>query len=167
MPQDRVDLILSQWQRERPDLDISAMELIGRISRLATLFGHAHVKVFTRFGIDRGEFDVLATLRRSGAPYRLSPTQLFRSLMISSGGMTDRLDRLEAAGLVRRTPGRRDRRSIPVELTKRGLKVINEAATAHVENQHRLVQALPEAERERLARSMRTLLLALEDGSDT
>lgn len=159
---DRVDAILEQWRREFPELDVSTMGLIGRINRLATLFGQKHAELFSRFGIDRGEFDVLATLRRSGAPHRLSPTQLVRSLMMSSGGMTDRLDRLERAGLVRRVAHARDRRSIHVELTKPGLKMINEAVKAHVQNQHKLVEALPKGDRQQLAEALRRLLLALE-----
>jgi DNA-binding MarR family transcriptional regulator len=166
MPNDRVDLILEQWRRERPELDTSTMGVIGRVNRLSTLFGQAHTEVFARFGLDRGEFDVLATLRRSGAPFRLSPTQLFRSLMMSSGGMTSRIDRLERAGLVRRVPDPRDRRSVRVELTEHGLKTVDDAVAAHVENQHRLLASVPPEDRERLAGLMRALLLALEGGPE-
>lgn len=166
MSRDRVDLILEQWRRERPDLDASTMGVIGRINRLSTLFGQAHTGVFARFELDRGEFDVLATLRRSGAPFRLSPTQLFRSLMMSSGGMTNRLDRLERAGLVRRVPDPRDRRSVQVELTEHGLKTVDDAVSAHVENQHRLLAAMPPADRDAVAALLRRLLLALEGGPE-
>lgn len=163
---DRVDVILEQWRRERSDLDTSAMGVIGRVNRLSALFGQSHAEVFARFGIDRGEFDVLATLRRSGAPYRLSPTQLFRSVMMSSGGMTSRIDRLERAGLVRRIPDERDRRSVRVELTEHGLSTVNQAVEAHVANQHRLLASLTEHDRERLAALMRGLLVALEGGPE-
>ena len=163
---DRVDAILEQWRRERPELDTSTMGVIGRVNRLSTLFGQSHAEVFARFGIDRGEFDVLATLRRSGAPYRLSPTQLFRSLMMSSGGMTSRLDRLERAGLVRRVPDPNDRRSVRVELTGHGLETVDRAVEAHVENQHRLLAGLTELDRERLATLMRGLLVSLEGGPE-
>lgn len=163
---DRVDAILDQWRRERPDLDASTMGVIGRVNRLSTLFGQSHAEVFAGFGIDRGEFDVLATLRRSGAPYRLSPTQLFRSLMMSSGGMTSRLDRLERAGLVRRVPDPNDRRSVGVELTDHGLQTIDRTVEAHVENQHRLLASFTEFDRERLAGLMRSLLLSLEGGPE-
>ncbi|HET7460635.1 MAG TPA: MarR family transcriptional regulator [Longimicrobium sp.] len=163
---DRVDAILEQWRRERPELDTSTMGVIGRVNRLAALFGQSHIQVFARFGIDRGEFDVLATLRRSGAPYQLSPTQLFRSLMMSSGGMTSRLDRLERAGLVRRVPDPNDRRSVRVELTAHGLATVDQAVEAHVENQHRLLAGLTEFDRERLASLMRGLLLSLEGGPE-
>lgn len=166
MAEDRVDRILEQWRRERPELDTSTMGVIGRINRLSTLFGQAHAEVFARYGLDRGEFDVLATLRRSGAPYCLSPTQLFRSLMMSSGGMTNRLDRLERAGLVRREPDPRDRRGVQVELTGQGLKTIDDAVAAHVENQQRLLASVPPEDRERLAGLMRVLLLALERGPE-
>ncbi|HYH81329.1 MAG TPA: MarR family transcriptional regulator [Longimicrobium sp.] len=166
MDKDRVDLILEQWRRERPDLDTSTMGVIGRIYRVSTLLGQSHTEVFARFGLDRGEFDVLATLRRSGAPFRLSPTQLFRSLMMSSGGMTNRLDRLERAGLARRVPDPRDRRSVQVELTDHGLKTVDEAVAAHVENQHRLLASMPAADRDAVAALLRRLLLALEGGPE-
>jgi len=166
MAKDRVDLILEQWRRERPELDASTMGVIGRINRLSTLFGQSHAEVFARFGLDRGEFDVLATLRRSGAPFRLSPTQLFRSLMMSSGGMTSRIDRLERAGLVRRVPDARDRRSVQVELTEHGLKTADDAVAAHVENQQRLLASVSPEDRGRMAELMRALLLALEGGPE-
>jgi len=166
MAKDRVDAILEQWRRERPELDTSTMGVIGRINRLATLFGQSHAEVFAAFGIDRGEFDVLATLRRSGEPYRLSPTELFRTLMMSSGGMTSRLDRLERAGLVRRVPDPRDRRSVRVELTDHGRETIDRAVEAHVANQHQLLAALSGADRERLAGVMRALLRSLEGGPE-
>jgi DNA-binding MarR family transcriptional regulator len=103
-------LILEQWSRERPDLDVSAMGVIGRISRLSRHFERGLAEIFSSFGLGGGEFDVLATLRRAGEPYRLTPTELSKSLMVSSGSMTNRLDRLERAGFITRLPDPSDRR---------------------------------------------------------
>jgi DNA-binding MarR family transcriptional regulator len=163
---DRVDAIIAQWARECPDLDVAGMAVIGRVSRLAEIFGDAHSEVFQRYGLDRGEFDVLATLRRAGEPFRLSPSALVRSLMMSSGGMTSRLDRLEAAGLVRRHPDPRDRRGVQVELTPEGLARVDEALSAHVQNQRKLLAGLPPLRQQELARTLRQLLLALEGGPE-
>lgn len=159
---DGVDLILEQWARERPDLDTSPMGVVGRISRLSRILEGELQEVFARFGLNRGEFDVLATLRREGEPYRLNPTELSRALMVSSGGMTNRLDRMERGGLIARRPDPGDRRGSQVALTERGLRLVDEAVTAHVTNEHRLLDALVEAERDGLAGMLRELLLSLE-----
>lgn len=106
-PSDHVDRLRGQWARELPDIDTEPMGILGRASRLTNLFRPSLEATFARFGLDRGEFDVIATLRRSGPPCRLTPTQIYTSLMISSGGLTHRLDRLEKAGLIRRESRRR------------------------------------------------------------
>ena len=106
---DAVDKILAQWHQKRPDLDVSPMGLIGRTTRLASYLRKAIGKTFAEYGLQPGEFDVMATLRRSGAPYQLSPTELFKTMMVSSGTMTNRIDRLEDAGLVESIPDERDR----------------------------------------------------------
>ncbi len=105
-PRDPVDAIVAQWAEVRPDLDTTAMEVFGRVNRLSRAIGERMDRAYARFGISRGEFDVLATLRRSGEPYALSPRQLSATLMLTTGGMTGRLDKLERAGLLRRSPTR-------------------------------------------------------------
>lgn len=160
--QDGVELILAQWAQERPDLDASPMGVIGRIFRLSHIFQQGVQEVFSSFGLHRGEFDVLATLRRTGEPYRLTPTELSNALMVSSGGMTSRLDRLEKAGLVVRQPDPSDRRGSQVGLTEEGLRLADEIVTEHVSNEHRLLDALGEAEQVALADLLRELLLSLE-----
>jgi DNA-binding MarR family transcriptional regulator len=163
MERDHVDNILAQWQRERPDLDPTPMGVIGRISRAARTLGRALDTTFAGFGLNSGEFDVLATLRRAGPPYRLTPTALFTDLMLSSGAMTNRLDRLEQAGLIARTPDPSDRRGTLVGLTPRGQELVDAVVTAHVANEHHLLAALSSVEREQLAQLLRTLLRSLED----
>ena len=163
METDRVDDILAQWQRERPDLDSSPMGIIGRISRLERHFDRELQATFTRFGLQRGEFDVLASLRRAGPPYQLTPTALYSTLMLSSGAMTNRLDRLEQAGLVQRANDPRDRRGILVGLTAQGQALIDDAVAAHVLNEQRLLTQLTQSERQALAALLRRLLRSLEE----
>ena len=163
MKPDRVDQILAQWQRERPDLDVSPMGIIGRMGRLAKHLERAIQETFSEFGLNVGEFDVLAALRRSGQPYQLSPTELFNTLMVSSGTMTHRIDRLEQAELVKRIPHANDRRGTLIELTDKGFNVIEEAVEAHVVNEHRVLSVLEESEREALAQLLRTFSVSFEE----
>ena len=165
MSKDHVDLILEQWARELPDLDASPMAVLGRISRLAALTEREFDAVFSRYGINGGEFDVLAALRRSGAPFRLTPTELARALMVSSGGMTKRLNALEATGLVRRAPSPTDGRSSDVILTPRGRRLVEDAVAAHRANEDRLLASLSPHDRNALAALLRRLLVDLEQGS--
>jgi len=162
MNADPVDAILVQWQRERPDLDVSPMGIIGRMGRLAKHLERAIQETFSDFGLNVGEFDVLATLRRSGQPYQLSPTELFNTLMVSSGTMTHRIDRLEQADLVKRIPDPGDRRGTLIQLTNKGFNVIEKAVEAHVANEHHLLSVLEEAERKALAQLLRKLLISFE-----
>ena len=118
--EDDVDHIVAQWAHERPELQTEAMAVFGRVYRIARLVGDQQETVYARFGINRGDFDVLATLRRSGAPFCLSPKALTASLMLTSGGMTGRLDRLEKRGLVTRSPDPADRRGLVDHLDRRG-----------------------------------------------
>ncbi|WVT73459.1 MarR family transcriptional regulator [Sinorhizobium chiapasense] len=159
---DRVDRILAQWHRERPDLDVSAMGLLGRLSRLSTHIDREIEKTFAERGLSASSFDVLATLRRSGPPYRLSPGELLDTTMVSSGTMTNRIDQLEKAGLVERIANPEDRRSVIITLTEEGLRRVDEAATAHVANQHRVVSELSPEERATLDRLLRKYLAAFE-----
>ncbi len=159
---DRVDRILAQWHRERPDLDVSAMGLLGRLSRLSTHIGREIEKTFSERGLSSSSFDVLATLRRSGPPYRLSPGDLLATTMVSSGTMTNRIDQLEKAGLVERLDNPEDRRGVIIALTEEGLRRVDEAATAHVANQHRVVSDLSPEEKEKLDALLRKYLAAFE-----
>ena len=159
---DSVDTITAQWRRERPDLDSSPMEVVGRITRLADLMRREQDRVFAEFGLAGGDFDVLATLRRSKPPHRLAPGELSRSTMVTTGGMTKRLDRLEARGLVRREADPRDRRGRLIALTDEGRDLVDRTLEAHLENEERMLSSLPAARREELSDLLRGLLLALD-----
>jgi DNA-binding MarR family transcriptional regulator len=155
---DAVDAIIEQWAAVRPDLDTAAMEVFGRVYRLARAMGDRTEKAYAPFGISRGEFDVLATLRRSGEPYTLSPRRLSATLMLTTGGMTGRLDKLERAGLLRRSPDPHDRRGLQVTLTDEGLRVIEEAVGAGLAVQTEALNALDPQEAAQLAGLLRRLL---------
>lgn len=155
---DEIDAIADQWARERPGLDLTAMGIFGRFGRVALLAGRAVDEVFARHGLRGGEFDVLAALRRSGKPYVLTPSVLSDTLMLSRAGMTNRLDRLESAGLVERRLDPGDRRSFLVALTEHGIEVVEAAVDEHVANETRLLAALSAKDRASLDRILRTLL---------
>jgi DNA-binding MarR family transcriptional regulator len=160
---DVVDRILEQWRRERPELDVTPMGIIGRISRAERRINEQMKAASAGFKLERWGFDVLATLRRSGEPYRLTPTQLFQSMMLTSGAMTNRVDRLEAAGLVERHTDPSDRRGVLVSLTKSGLKVIDQAVEAHMEVEEKMLAAFSTADRKRFAEYLRTLMQSLDE----
>ncbi|WP_149181409.1 MarR family transcriptional regulator [Streptomyces sp. TRM49041] len=156
---DAVDAITDQWAVVRPDLDTVSMAVFGRIYRLTQTMGERMDRAYARFGISRGEFDVLATLRRSGEPYTLSPRQLSATLMLTTGGMTGRLDKLERAGLLSRSPDPHDRRGLRVTLGERGLALVDEAVTAGLAVQREVLEAaLDEREAEQLTGLLRKLL---------
>ncbi|MDC2953517.1 MarR family transcriptional regulator [Streptomyces gilvifuscus] len=155
---DAVDAIIDQWARVRPDLDTRAMEVFGRIYRLSRTMGDRMEKAYAPYGISRGEFDVLATLRRSGEPYTLSPRQLSATLMLTTGGMTGRLDKLENAGLLRRSPDPHDRRALQVTLTERGLEVIDRAVGAGLAVQTEALSTMNDEQADQLAGLLRELL---------
>ena len=159
---DAVDEITAQWRRERPDLDSSPMEVVGRITRLADVLRREQDRVFVRYELAGGDFDVLATLRRSDPPHRVTPGELSRSTMVTTGGMTKRLDRLEARGLIRREPDPHDRRGRLIALTDEGAKLIDRAVEEHLENEERLLAALSPAQRDELAGLLRRLLRPLD-----
>ncbi|MEJ3654309.1 MarR family transcriptional regulator [Actinomycetes bacterium KLBMP 9759] len=159
---DHVDHILEQWRTERPDLDTSPMGVIGRLSRLSRLVDAALGETFAGHGLDRASFDVLATLRRSGRPY-LTPAELTRSSMVTSGAITQRLDRLEARELVSRTRSPSDGREVHVALTAAGLALVDRTLPDHLATEHRLLAALSPDERAALADTLRTILEALGD----
>jgi DNA-binding MarR family transcriptional regulator len=155
---DAVDAITHQWAIVRPDLDTAAMAVLGRIFRISDSVGAQMERVYAPFGISRGEFDVLATLRRSDAPYTLSPRHLSSTLMITTGGMTGRLDRLEQAGWLRRSPDPDDRRGLRITLTDDGLRVIDQAVEAGLAVQRAaLSQSLTPAEVDKLSQLLRKL----------
>ncbi|MPY62617.1 MarR family winged helix-turn-helix transcriptional regulator [Streptomyces spongiae] len=158
-PGDPVDAIIEQWAQVRPDLDTTAMEVFGRVYRLSRTLGDRMDKAYARFGISRGEFDVLATLRRSDAPYTLSPRQLSATLMLTTGGMTGRLDKLERAGLLRRSPDPHDRRGLQVTLTEEGLRLVDQAVMAGLEVQTEALSHLNEEQAGQLAGLLRRLVL--------
>lgn len=156
---DRAAKAIEQWKRERPDLDVSPMAVIGRLGEAASLISRERLApVFARFGLQQGEFDVLATLRRSGKPFALTPTDLYEATMVTSGAMTARLDRLEKAGLTERAPHPSDRRGVVVRLTEKGLALTDEALAAHVANEHDILAGLTREERETLARLLAKLI---------
>lgn len=148
---DVVDQIVAQWERERPDLDPSPMAIFGRVARIFALQRLAQSKVHRPYGLNHASFDVLANLRRSGAPHRKTATSLAESSMISTGGMTFRVDGLEADGLLRRVRDEDDRRVVHAELTPKGLELIDRAIEDHVDMLARLLDSLSPKERDQLA----------------
>ncbi|QYG95047.1 MarR family transcriptional regulator [Iamia sp. SCSIO 61187] len=161
-PPDSVDEMIAAWQRERPDLDLAAMGTIGRLGRLHAIGGRRIEEGMATHGLSVADFDVLAALRRSGAPHELTPTDLSRTLMLSPAGMTSRLDRLERAGLVERRMAPGDRRSVLVRLTEAGFATVDEAVTGHVAREEEILDGLSARERAQLDALLRKLLRALE-----
>ena len=162
-PLDHVDHILAQWRKERPDLDVGPMGLLGRLHRLSTHLGREVEAVLLKHGLSSSAFDVLATLRRAGPPYRLSPGDLLAMTMVSSGTMTNRIDQLEKVGLVERIHNPQDRRSVLISLTERGLAIVEDAVGAHAENRHRLGAKLSEEERAALNGLLKRFLQDFEE----
>ncbi|WP_376744546.1 MarR family winged helix-turn-helix transcriptional regulator [Sodalis praecaptivus] len=160
MNQDHVDRVLEQWRSQRPDLDCLPMGLVGRLARMNNLIGAQVNALHARAGLEPVKFDILATLRRSGE--EVTPTRLYQTLMLSSGAMSVRLDKLLARGLIYRQPHEHDRRSCKVGLTDAGLALIDSAMTAHVENEQRLLAPLDMAQRQQLTALLRLWLLANE-----
>lgn len=158
MSVDAIDKIVEQWARERPDLDVSSTHVLQRVTRLYLLQSTSFAQVFEPFGLTFGEYEVLAALMRSGPPYRLKPVDLIASLVLSSGAMTNRIDRVEALGLVERLRDPNDRRGVLVSLTDRGRELASRAVEAHLANEERLLGALDPAERSQLSGLLRKLL---------
>ncbi|MBL3595072.1 MarR family transcriptional regulator [Rhodovulum sulfidophilum] len=156
---DRARKAAGQWAREKPHLDIGPMVLLGRLGEAALVISRDRLNpVFAEFDLQPGEFDVLATLRRSGAPYAMTPTHLYEAAMISSGSMTNRLNRLEQAGWVKRQPNPEDRRGTLVALTPGGLALIDKAVESHVANMRTIVSGLTEQEQDQLSQLLEKLL---------
>jgi DNA-binding MarR family transcriptional regulator len=160
---DHVDHVRERWARERPDLDTSPFAVVGRLGRAQAYLDHGLAAFFAKRGLSRPAWDVLASLRRAGPPFRMSPTDLYTGLMRTSGTMTHRLKSLERAGLIERLPDERDGRSVLVALTKRGRELVDELAPEHLENERRLLSALTADEQGELASLLRKLLLRFEE----
>lgn len=160
---DRAEYAANQWARERPELDTAPMILLGRLAEVALKTARDHLNpLFAEHGLQPGEFDVLATLRRSGSPYALTPTDLYGAAMISSGSMTNRIDRLVKVGLVERRAHPSDKRGTMVVLTAPGLNMIDSLIALHVANQQNIVSGLDPREQEQLSRLLAKLLATTE-----
>jgi len=164
LPLDHVDLIQEQWRRERPDLDPSPQGVIGRIHRLALALTAEITAVYAQFGLSEAEFDLLAALRRAGAPFELPAGELADHTMVTTGGLTKRVDRLSERALVSRVDAADDRRRRLVRLTPTGVELIDRAVTAHLANEHRLLALIGDADAAVLRDASRRWLAAL--GSD-
>jgi DNA-binding MarR family transcriptional regulator len=163
---DRAERARRQWQKEMPEIAdrLSPMVLLGRLNEAAQVMKREFLApAYEKIGLKTGEFDVLATLVRSGPPYKLTPTELYRSTMMSSGGMTARLDKLEKAGLIERRPHPDDRRALTVCLTDRGLDLIRSQMTDYVGVQHDAVDGLDAGEQQQLSDLLEKLLRAVNE----
>ncbi len=163
--QDEVDRLVAAWHRERPDLDMTPMHVLSRVTRLARHLDRARRQAFAAQGLEGWEFDVLSALRRSGAPYELSPGRLLRETLVTSGTMTNRVDRLVAKQLVERRPDPGDRRGVLVRLTTRGCDAVDAALEELLARERLLLGDLPEREAVRLADALRVLVVPFDDRS--
>ena len=154
---DDVDAIVAAWQRERPDLDVSPLQVLSRVSRIARRLEQDRGVAFAAYGLESWEFDVLSALRRAGTPYERSPGQLAEETLVTSGTMTNRIDRLQAKGLVRRSPSRRDRRGVIVTLTTQGREHVDGAMIGLLAHETDLLRGLNDADRAHLATLLRGL----------
>lgn len=159
---DEVDVIVGAWHHERPDLDISPLEVLSRLSRVSRRLDQTRAAVFTQQALETWEFDVLSALRRAGSPYQLSPGALVQQTLVTSGTMTNRVDRLEARGFVHRLPAPNDRRSVIVELTAAGRETVDAAFEALLAHEHTILASTSLEGREHLAEALRGLLHAVE-----
>lgn len=161
---DHADEVHAQWAKALPNVSLDGARILARAGRITRDAARRIDEVFARHGLDAGEFYVLSALRRASAPYQLRPTEIFRALMISSGGLTDRLNRLERAGLIRRLGAADDKRSLLVELTEDGRDRVERAFREDMALENALVESLSADEREHLVRLLRKLAISLEDG---
>ena len=159
---DTVDLNIDQWQKELPDLDRGVEGVVSRIQKLARYLDKAYGEIAHVFGLTLGELEVLTSLRLCGTPHQLSPTALSERLMISSGAMTNRLDKLERAGFIERAPDPNDRRGVIVRLTDEGEKRFREAISIQIEKEKKLINVLNGEQREQLQSLLRLLMLTFE-----
>jgi DNA-binding MarR family transcriptional regulator len=159
---DEVDRIVADWHRERPDLDLAPLEVLSRVTRLAWHLDHARRGAFDAHGLQRWEFDVLAALRRAGDPYELSPGRLVGETLVTSGTMTNRVDRLATRGLVERRPDPVDRRGVLVRLTEAGRQTVDAALSDLLAREDALLRGLGAVQRDQLAALLRALLLQFD-----
>ncbi|MBW8481636.1 MarR family winged helix-turn-helix transcriptional regulator [Actinomadura parmotrematis] len=164
--QDEVDRLVDAWRTERPDLDVRPLHVLSRVSRLARHLDRARRDVFAAHDLESWEFDVLTALRRAGSPYQLSPGRLLRATLVTSGTMTNRIDRLAAAGLVERHPDPLDKRGVQVRLTEAGLTRVDAAFAHLLEREHRILDGLSAADRETLAGLLRSLLIPFDEPAE-
>ena len=162
MADDHTDRLLTGWDEARPDLEVGTLQVTARLSRIGPHLARRQEAVFSRFGLNRGEVGALSALRIAGPPHRLSPTRLARGLMLSSAGVTSRIDRLERRGLVRRLPDPDDRRGVMIELTDEGLEVVDAAVAANTVSERQLLERLEPEEIAQLEAILRKLLGGLE-----
>ncbi|WP_018653167.1 MarR family winged helix-turn-helix transcriptional regulator [Actinomadura flavalba] len=162
---DEVDRLVVAWEKERPDLDVLPLHVLSRVSRLARHLDRARRAVFVAHELEPWEFDVLTALRRAGDPYQLSPGRLLRATLVTSGTMTNRIDRLAAAGLVERHPDPADKRGVLVRLTGKGLTRVDAAFADLLAREHAILDALAPPDRATLASLLRTLLIPFDDES--
>jgi DNA-binding MarR family transcriptional regulator len=164
---DEVDEIVARWQSERPDLDVSPLQVLSRVSRLARHLDRARRAAFAAHGLEIWEFDVLSALRRQGPPYQLSPGALIRATLVTSGTMTNRIDRLTAKGLVSRRPDPHDKRGVLVQLTEAGLRTVDDAFAELLAGEEALLTALNSEQQDQLAGLLRILLVPFDTGEPT
>ncbi|MBD2518554.1 MarR family transcriptional regulator [Nostoc sp. FACHB-973] len=162
MNKDRIDIILEEWQQELPQLDTSALGIIGRILRIARLLEKHRESILVEYGLNVWSFDVLATLRRQGQPFRLKPTELYSLLMLSSGAMTNRIDRLEQDGIVTRVRDAEDRRSVMVQLTPKGIQLADTVMPILFEKEKQVLSQFTADELQLSIPLLRKLLMLLE-----
>jgi len=162
MSADEVDEIILAWSRERPDLDVSPLEVLSRVSRLARHLDRSRRKAFGDSGLELWEFDVLSALRRAGPPYELSPGKLIASTLVTSGTMTNRIDRLTQKGLVARRPDEHDRRGVLVRLTPTGRDLVDRALTALLAHERSMLAGLSADQRDQLAGLLRALVQSFD-----
>ena len=160
---DEVDRLVEAWRRERPDLDVAPLEVLSRVTRLARHLDLARRQAFAAQGLESWEFDVLSALRRSGEPYQLSPGQLLRETLVTSGTMTNRVDRMTSRGLVARRPDLNDRRGVQVRLTAAGRQAVDAALDQLLVRERDLLRALPPDDQRRLADMLRVVVLPFDD----
>src|SRR3954470_17884447 len=160
--QDEVDRLVEAWHAERPDLEVEPLHVLSRVSRLARHLDRARRAVFTAHGMESWEFDVLTALRRAGPPYELSPGRLLRATLVTSGTMTNRIDRLESAGLVKRNPDPQDRRGVLVRLTDAGRARVDNAFDDLIDRERHLLASLTPDDRRTLAGLLRSLLVPFD-----
>ncbi|MDX6738488.1 MarR family winged helix-turn-helix transcriptional regulator [Actinocorallia sp. A-T 12471] len=160
--EDEVDRLVSAWRTERPELDVQPLHVLSRVSRLSRHLDRARRAVFAAHEMESWEFDVLTALRRAGPPYQLNPGQLLRATLVTSGTMTNRIDRLTAAGLVERHPDPADKRGVQVRLTDVGRARVDAAFSDLIDRERELLVTLSDTEQKQLADLLRTLLVPFD-----